>query len=111
MVQTSDLNSKTEVADLKSSLAELDARMARIESAISNEPERALTVPLLRKDLDFAVEKIEMSSLQINSIANGLDSLQKLILGGMGALLVAGLGWFLNALYERKKARDATPTG
>lgn len=97
----------SDLTDVRATMKEIDARLARIENSISNNPERALTVPLLRKDVDTVQTRIERSESDIRTLAGAIESLRNLLLGGMGALVLAGIGLLANWLIGRKKTEPA----
>ena len=99
----SDFEAKIQLEQLRQEIGGVDERLKRIESSISTDPERALVVPLLRKDVDFAYQRIEMAVEQVRALSGAIDSLQKLMIGGLGGILLAGLGWFVPALLEKNK--------
>lgn len=80
-----------EVAEVKQQLERVDARLALLERAISNSPEKALSLPLIRKDIESVVRQQEWQSGEIRSLTGSIDSLRTLMITGLGALLLAGL--------------------
>ncbi len=70
----------------------LDSRLTALESAILDSPEKALSLPLIRKDITEAIRRAEESRLVGKAEVDRLYEQQKWMLGGIGAALFAVAG-------------------
>jgi len=81
-----------EHAELRSKAEVLEVRLRSLESAILESPERALSIPLLRKDVaDLAKRAEEYRELSKSDI-DRLYAQQTWMLGGIGTVLFAVAG-------------------
>jgi hypothetical protein len=83
-----------EVAPVKiaADVASLNNRMNSLSTAILASPERALAIPLLRRDIDGISKRMEELRVQGKSEMDRLYDQQKWILGGIGTVLLAVAG-------------------
>jgi len=80
-----------EEARVSSAVRELDARLTRLEIGIQETPEKALSLPLIRKDIgDLERQMVEFQGLNRSEMDRIHDE-QKWILGGIGAVAAAVL--------------------
>ena len=83
------------ITAMDSQFKQLDQRIARLERAISDDPERALSIPMLRRDFDNLESRFDdfRSSvhLEVRSTQSSLAQLTFLLLTGAGGLIVTGL--------------------
>jgi hypothetical protein len=70
----------------------LNTQMNALSSAILASPERALAIPLLRKDIDGISKRMEEIRIQGKSDMDRLYEQQKWMLGGIGTVLLAVAG-------------------
>ena len=70
----------------------LNNRMNSLSTAILASPERALAIPLLRKDIDGISKRMEELRVQGKSDMDRLYDQQKWMLGGIGTVLLAVAG-------------------
>ncbi|MFE0501279.1 hypothetical protein ACFW0P_10915 [Lysobacter soli] len=82
--------------DVSAEIKALAARLDRIERAIGNDPERALTIPLLRRDLDHVSGRFEefrtTTEQSVRATQESVANLIMRLLIGAGVLILAGLG-------------------
>lgn len=97
---------------LADKLSELEKRLLRLESAISQDPERALSVPLIRRDLDALTSYFDeyrvANEQAVRANQEALHSLVMQLLVGAGALVVAGLTGVVGWLTSKKSAGTST---
>jgi hypothetical protein len=79
-------------AKLTARIQEIDKRMTSIESAITDSPEKALAIPLLRRDINDATKRAEEYRLLAKSDLDRVYAQQTWILGGIGTALLAIAG-------------------
>lgn len=87
-------------------LSQLDSRVSLIEKSISDNPERALSIPLLRRDQDELNRKLEEFRISAKVDSDRLWSQQNTILQGIGALLLAVAVAAVTILYRAIKPND-----
>ena len=78
----------------------LDERLKKIESVILESPERALSIPLLRKDIGEAVKRAEEYRAASRSDIDRLYEQQKWMLGGIGTVLLAVIGGAITIIFR-----------
>lgn len=81
-----------EQAKLSSRIELVDIRIGAVESAILESPERALSIPLLRKDVGDLSKRSEEYRVLIKSDIDRLYAQQTWMLGGIGTVLLAIAG-------------------
>lgn len=79
-------------------ISELSNRLGALEAAISDSPEKALSVPMLRKDQASLSREVEASRIAVKSEIDRLNEQFKWILNGIAAALVLMLGAALTML-------------
>ena len=77
---------------IATNLESLNTQMNALSSAILASPERALAIPLLRKDIDGISKRMEEIRIQGKSDMDRLYEQQKWMLGGIGTVLLAVAG-------------------
>jgi hypothetical protein len=85
---------------LKSSVRSLDDRLAVIERSISDNPEKALSIPMLRKDQENMAKAIESSRAVMTTELARIYDQQKWMLGGVGTVLFAVITALVTALFK-----------
>jgi hypothetical protein len=100
-----------EISQLASQLKLVDERLMRLEEALSATPEKALAVPLLRKELDAAVARL---AEQGANTAKEMDRLYSVLLWVLGVLATAALGaggaaFALLKEWRPKRQESASP--
>lgn len=89
-----------ESSAIKSSLSSLDSRLGVLERSISENPEKALSIPMLRKDLESMAKLIDGNRLALSVELARVYDQQKWMLGGIGAVLIASIGALITALFN-----------
>ena len=85
---------------LKERVESINERLTLIEKAISENPEKALSIPMLRKDQENMSKSIETGRVAIKVEMDRLYEQQKWMLGGIGAVLLTVIGAALSALSK-----------
>ena len=96
----SEASTSIEQANLANQMATLDDRLKSIESAILDSPERALSIPLLRKDIAETAKRVEEYRASGRSDTDRLYEQQKWILGGVGTVLLAVIGGAVTIIFR-----------
>lgn len=94
-------------AVLNSEVAQLTSRVELIEKSISDNPERALSIPLLRRDIDELTRTVETYRVSAKADSDRLWGQQNTILQGIGALLLAVAVAAVTILYRAIKPSDS----
>jgi prefoldin subunit 5 len=81
-------------------LKRIDSRLASLEAAILESPERALAIPLLRKELEESSKRDDQYKVIIRAEIDRLYEQQKWILGGIGTVLLAVAGGAITILMR-----------
>ncbi len=93
-----------EVVGLRNSANNVDQRLTKIEGIIVQDPQKALEIPLLRKDLDNLVSKTD---LQIALLRQDIERSYNLMLVTIVALTVAVLAPALGNIFRKdEKEKD-----
>lgn len=93
-----------EITSLKSEVAAMHTSLDALNSALLTTPDKALSIPLLRKDLeDFRVA----NQRDVDSIRLEMGRAYELNKWLMGFLLAAVLGMIINNLIQSKSAKPA----
>jgi hypothetical protein len=91
----------------------LDQRLSRLELAISNNPEKALSIPLLRRDVDALSAKVadnqSRSDAEIREVSAGVTKILWTLISAMALLILSGAGFIARQLLGSKKGDDAEP--
>jgi hypothetical protein len=95
-----------EISSLKSDLTTTRSNVDALDAALLNTPDKALSIPLLRKDLeDFRLA----NQRDVDSIRLEMGRAYELNKWLMGFLLAAVLGMIVNNLIQAKTAGRAQP--
>lgn len=89
-----------ELSSLKASVTLVDQRLAVIERSISESPEKALSIPLLRKDQETLAKEIDTGRAAVSIELARIYDQQKWMLGGVGTVLVAVVAALFTALFK-----------
>ncbi|WP_372363847.1 hypothetical protein ACCQ07_05260 [Xanthomonas sp. NCPPB 3583] len=96
-----------EILSIKNSQTDLNERMQKLESTILENPEKALAIPLLRRDLDAARASNELQRMVFREEIDRLYGLLKWISGLLGTVLLGVVGWATNTLIQSLRAPKA----
>ncbi len=77
---------------VSSDLSVLNTRVNNLSAAIMSSPEKALALPLLRRDVDAITKRIDEVQAQSKADMDRLYEQQKWMLGGIGTVLIAVAG-------------------
>lgn len=91
-------------AILTEDLSRLKSRIELLEKAISDNPEKALSIPMLRRDYDELGRKFEEYRISAKVDSDRLWAQQNTILQGIGALLLAVAAGAVTILYRAVKS-------
>ena len=94
----------SDVAGLKTSLNNVDERLTKIESVIVQDPQSALEIPLLRKDLENISTTTE---LQIAAIRQDIDRSYNLVFATIVSLVIAVLASAIGNMFKKDKEGKA----
>ncbi|NWB68076.1 hypothetical protein [Pseudomonas sp. I8001] len=89
-----------EFAMLKERVESINERLTSIERSISDSPEKALSIPLLRKDQENMAKSMDAGKIAVKIEMDRLYEQQKWMLGGIGAVLLTVIGAALSALSK-----------
>jgi hypothetical protein len=78
----------------------LKERVVLLEKSISDSPEKALSIPLLRRDQESMSKSIEANRLAVSTELSRIYDQQKWMLTGIGTALLAALTALAGALYK-----------
>lgn len=92
--------SNVEIADLSVKFDEVRKRLELLEKAISDSPEKALSIPMIRKDQENISKALDAHRAVVSADLARINDLQKWILGGIGTVLVAGIAALFTALFR-----------
>lgn len=90
---------RLEISVISAKLAEIEKRLATMEKSISDNPEKALSVPMLRKDQDNLSKTFDANRIAFAAEIARVNDLQKWILGGIGSVLVAVIAGLFTFLF------------
>jgi hypothetical protein len=76
-------------------------RLTLLESAISSNPEKALAVPMLRKDHETLVKQFNDSLISSKLDYDRLWGMLMLFLSSLGAAVVVVSGWALKSVFSK----------
>ena len=89
------------------SLNDLKARHEKLENAISNNPAKAIEVPLLRKDLDNLKDSQQQNLLALKQGVDQVYDLNKWLLGAMAISIVTlAISNFLRGKGKEKQSES-----
>ncbi|MGE7815410.1 hypothetical protein ACQKMW_18550 [Pseudomonas sivasensis] len=90
-----------DVTRVEQKIDDVASRLALLESAISNNPERALAVPMLRKDHEALVKQFNDSVVSSKLDYDRLWGMLMLLLTSLGAAVVVLSGWALKSVFSK----------
>lgn len=90
-----------DVSRIEENVAGIAKRLALLESAISNNPEKALAVPMLRKDHEALVKQFNDSIVASKLDYDRLWSMLMLLLTTLGGGVVLLSGWALKSIFTK----------
>lgn len=96
--------SNVELSPLRAEVTSLASRLTLLETAISNSPERALSVPMLRKDHEILVKQLNDSVLSSKLDYERLWSMLMLLLTVIGTAIVGVSGWAFRSIITNKSS-------
>jgi hypothetical protein len=107
-IQEQLLGLKQTTDDLKSGLTTTQSQMSVLTGAIGNDPEKVLSVPLLRKDVE---DWKGSSQREIDSLREEMGRSYELNKWLIGLILAAVIGTVINNMLQAKaEARNRYPT-
>lgn len=89
------------LVSIESKLESLSSRLVLLEAAISNNPERALSVPMLRKDHDTLAKQVGDSGIALKLDYDRLWGMLMLILTVAGTAVLGVGGWVFKGLVSQ----------
>lgn len=92
----------SEASRINGKVAALDGKLAALESALTEDPVKALAVPILRKDLDNARNTFNTGLTQTRSEIAQIYDLNKWFIGLMMTIAVSVLGLAVSSFLGRK---------
>ncbi|MWV14146.1 hypothetical protein F3I62_18760 [Pseudomonas sp. R-28-1W-6] len=93
---------KSEASRISSSIERLDSRLEALENAITEDPAKALAVPILRKDLDNAEKSLKAELIQTKSEIDRMYDQNKWFIGLMFTIALSVLGMAASSFFNRK---------
>lgn len=102
-----------ELARVESSNSNLDKRLSALEEALSDSPEKALSVPLLRQQMVDAQEKSKGEAEALQADLSRLYGQMQWFFGLMITTTLSVTGLALNAFRQaaERKAKESRPSG
>jgi len=95
-------------ARLAAAMEDVEKRLGSLEKAILASPERALSIPLIRKDLDDSGKRLEEFKVSSRAELDRIYEQQKWMLGGIGTVLLAVAGGAITILLRSiSKSKEA----
>jgi hypothetical protein len=88
----------TDVADLASKIDAVAARQAKLENTLTDQPLKALEIPMLRRDLDSQSKEIASLTASLQRAQEAQWDTMKWVIGGLGAAIAAIFIPFVNRL-------------
>lgn len=83
----------------------LDERLRLIEKSISSDPERALSIPLQRRDIDMLSMRLAefqtRSDTDVRQLSSTVYAIFWALLSAMGMLILAAIGLLARAFFRR----------
>lgn len=105
-IPSSQEQQSSRITFLESDVTSIDSRLKLLETAISNSPERALAVPMLRKDHDALSKIVSDNANAVKADYDRLWGLLVLFLGTSASAVALIGGWFLK---DVSKKNEKTP--
>ncbi|UST97309.1 hypothetical protein [Pseudomonas siliginis] len=101
----SDVPFNIDLAKIETKVGELNSRLTVLENAISSNPEKALIVPMLRKDHEALVKQFNDSLVSSKLDYDRLWSMLMLLLTSIGGAVIVLSGWALKSLLVNRDKR------
>lgn len=95
-----------QVHDLSDNSTRLSNRLVKLETAILQDPAKALEMPLLRKDFDHLKGSYEADSVSIKNEVARIYDLNKWFIGLMFSMALGIIGLAITNFLKVKKAED-----
>ncbi|MGA8809379.1 MAG: hypothetical protein WB973_16030 [Thermoanaerobaculia bacterium] len=95
---------------LDSRLTDVDTRLKLIETAIVADPQKALTVPLLRRDLDSLQQQVVRDVTAINAENSRAYDLMKWLIGLMAIVSFSLIGTAVSGVFKREESASKSAT-
>jgi hypothetical protein len=92
-----------QIAELRGQVAAFDQRLGKMEAAIVENPTKALSVPLLRKDVDTLNQTFAQGLEATRKEIDRIYDLNKWFIGLMGTMAIGILGLAIGNFYQAKK--------
>ncbi len=92
---------KVQSTDLTNQILEIQASLRALENALTVNPEKALAVPILRKDLDNAEKNLRSELQQTRNEINRMYDLNKWFIGLMFTMAVSVLGIAISSFFNK----------
>lgn len=92
---------------LTSRVLELDKRITSLEAAIQANPEKALAVPILRKDIDHISESTKSQVSDLKARIEQTYEIYKWLIGLLITVVIGVLGLILNTWLGRDKPNNS----
>lgn len=92
---------KIQASDLTNQTQEIKASLQALENALTVNPEKALAVPILRKDLDNLEKSLRSELQQTRNEINRMYDLNKWFIGLMFTMAVSVLGIAISSFFNR----------
>ncbi len=92
---------KIQASDLTNQTQEIKASLQALENALTVNPEKALAVPILRKDLDNVEKSLRSELQQTRNEINRMYDLNKWFIGLMFTMAVSVLGIAISSFFNR----------
>lgn len=94
-----------EISKLRSDSAQLQAQITALNAAILDSPEKAVSLPLLRKDIENLKTSRETELANIHNEVSRLYDLNKWVIGLMFAFFVSLLGLAVANLFQSRRTQ------
>jgi hypothetical protein len=94
-------NETRHAEEIEARLKVLDRRFSGLESAIMADPQKAVAIPLLRRDFDALQQQTAHDFETVHGENNRLYDLMKLLIGLMGLISFGLLGTAVGSVFKR----------
>jgi hypothetical protein len=78
-------------------LAAAEEKLALVDKAIIDNPERAMSLPLLRRDMESLRSDIQLARLEMERVFD----LMKWFVGGLAAAVLGAIGWLFTSREKK----------
>jgi hypothetical protein len=95
-----------QIAELRGQVGAFDQRLGKMEAAIVENPSKALSVPLLRKDVDTLSQTFAQTLEATRKEIDRIYDLNKWFIGLMGTMAIGILGLAIGNIYQGKKDKS-----